>query len=88
MAVDGEQLALATSGHVKESNPGRSFGLIGEVHVPQNTAAGLVYWGGTAGTYFGVHLEHQYAIAFFAQTFGAPKVKAFFRDNLCSEFDQ
>merc|ERR1712176_105477 len=84
MAVDERQLSMATEGFVTVSFPGRSFGLLGEVVVgPRQSASGLVSWGGTAGTHFGIHLRESYAIAFFAQTFGAPKVKTLFEENLC-----
>jgi len=87
LALDGRQLAVATEGFVTTSFPGRSFGLMGEVIGPRNHGAGLVTWGGTAGTYFGVHLQHRYAFVFLAQTFGAPKVKTFFEENFCPEFE-
>lgn len=88
MAVDGRQLALATGGVVHTSFPGRSFSPLGEVIGPRTSGAGLVSWGGTAGTHFGVHLEQRYAIVFFAQSFGAPKVKGLFEEHLCPEFEQ
>jgi len=86
LAVDGRQLARATEGLVTTSFPGRSFGLLGEVVGPRNAAAGLVSWGGTAGTYFGVNLQKRYGFVCFAQTFGAPKMKGLFEDNLCTQF--
>eukprot|EP00928_Gymnodinium_smaydae_P081528 TRINITY_DN65033_c0_g1_i1.p1 TRINITY_DN65033_c0_g1~~TRINITY_DN65033_c0_g1_i1.p1 ORF type:complete len:657 (-),score=62.71 TRINITY_DN65033_c0_g1_i1:288-2009(-) len=86
MAMDGRQLARATDGFVTGSFPGRSFGLLGEVVGPRLVASGLVSWGGTAGTYFGIHSRLGYAFVFMSQTVGAPKVKPLFENHLCSEF--
>merc|ERR1712050_337929 len=85
MAVDSRQQGLATEGAAAESFPGRAFGLLGEVICPRYDAAGLASWGGTAGTYFGVHVQHRYAFVFLAQSWAAPKVKRLFENTLCSE---
>jgi len=87
MATDGRQLALATSGLMKASAPGRSMGFLGEVIGPFNAGAGLISWGGTAGTHFGLHIDRGYAVVFCAQTFGAPKCKQFLEDAICPAFE-
>mmetsp|Transcript_73506 Transcript_73506/g.115932 ORF Transcript_73506/g.115932 Transcript_73506/m.115932 type:complete len:596 (+) Transcript_73506:90-1877(+) len=85
MAMDGQQVAIATDGVIQDTAFGRAFGFLGEVVGCRSSMAGLVSWGGTAGTYFGVHPRQNYAFVFFAQSFGAPKVKSLFENELCAK---
>merc|ERR1712217_416857 len=74
MAVDKNQMSIATDGLVENSIPGHAMAFLGEVVVSsQNIAPGWVSWGGTAGTYFGINVRDRYAVAFFAHAFSAPK---------------
>lgn len=84
-AASGRHLELASGGRERFRRPGRSYSLFGEVVASGEEAAGLVSWGGSASTYFGIHLQHRYAFVLLAQAFGARKPEALFERDVCKE---